>query len=101
MTFRSRRVIDEAEAVEPMPEPPPSEARPPAVRLSGRSRRTILEKSGLPRLERGRRHDTAAGRAWAAYLGPLVDRLRLGRRVPKWAIADLRRAGHAHLTAER
>jgi len=67
------------------------------TRPSPRSRRLILEQSGLPRLERGRRHVDGEAKAWSDYLGPLVDRLKLGRPVPKWALPHLIEAGHSHL----
>jgi hypothetical protein len=62
-----------------------------------RTRRRVLEKSGLPRSAWGQRHDTPEGREWSRYLGALVDRLGLPRPCPRWAVAHLSEAGHSHL----
>jgi hypothetical protein len=40
---------------------------------------------------------TPEARAWLDYLGPLVDRLGLGRPVPAWSIPLLTEAAHSHL----
>jgi hypothetical protein len=76
------------------------------TRPSPRNRRAFLERSGLPRLDRGIRHKvdgyaTAEARAWEDYLGPLVTRLGLGRPIPRWALPHLIEAGHSHLVLLR
>jgi len=75
-------------------------ARP---RQSKRSRQTRLEVTGLPRAEKGVRHHQGdrEGWAWVQYLSRVAQRVGLPRPAPLWAVDDLRRAGHAHLTAER
>jgi hypothetical protein len=75
-----------------------SAARPlPPLPGSSRTRRRILERTGLPRSSWAVRHDTPEGREWVRYLGALVDRLGLPRPVPPWSVAHLVEAGHSHL----
>ena len=78
-----------------------SGARPPRAQYlprSSRTRRAMLEASGLPRSGRGQRHDNVEGAEWVRYLGDLCLRVGLVERpVPRWSTEILRQAGRAHL----
>ena len=86
-----------------MTEPASSDSIPAPSRLSMRSRQTRLEVTGLPRAGRGIRHHQGDrdGWEWVQYLSRVAQRVGLPRPAPLWAVDDLRRAGHAHLEAER
>jgi hypothetical protein len=78
--------------------------RKPEGRRDRRGRRNVakLRDSRLPRpvgvtMAVGGRL-TPEALAWLDYVGPLVDRLGLGRPVPAWSRAHLIEAGHSHLT---
>lgn len=77
----------------------PPALRPGSARLvgqSGRSTRTLLETSGLPRALR--RHDGRDGHEYRRYLLGLLARFGLRVPVPGWMVPTLREAGLAHVT---